>query len=73
MVKLNVYYKNIYYTSIVESPSITLVSLVSNLGGNLGLFLGLSVLSLLEIFELIISLSTAVNHHVRSKSKIRPS
>ncbi len=51
--KVVVNYDNLYYTSIEESPSTTLEGLVSDVGGNLGLFIGLSILSLIEIIELV--------------------
>jgi hypothetical protein len=41
------------YVEITEKPKITLVDLVSSLGGALGVFLGLSVFSFIEIFEII--------------------
>ena len=52
MLKLNIYLNDIGYTSVVESPLHTTSSLLSNIGGELGLFVGISMLSLVEIFEL---------------------
>ena len=50
---LNFYYSSTQYTYISESPQMTPMALLSNLGGSLGMFLGLSVFSLLEIFEIV--------------------
>ena len=56
---INVYYSSTQYTYINEQPQMTLVGLFSNLGGSLGMFVGFSVFSLLEIFELVLMLSWA--------------
>jgi hypothetical protein len=53
LVSLKIYYDTLSYTEIQESPSITEISLVSNIGGTLGLFLGISLLSFIEIFEIL--------------------
>lgn len=47
-----IYFDPIAVTEISQSPSITLGDLISNIGGNLGLFIGLSLLSFFELFEL---------------------
>lgn len=54
LIKFNVYYNSLSYTVISENESINIVSLLSNLGGTLGLFLGISVLSFVELFEIIL-------------------
>jgi hypothetical protein len=51
--KLIVNYDNLYYTSIDESPQISTETLFGNLGGQLGLFIGLSFLSFIELLELL--------------------
>ena len=53
VLSLNVYYKTDSYQNIKEKPAITQDVLLSNAGGTLGLFLGASLLSLGEIFEVI--------------------
>jgi hypothetical protein len=54
ILKVNVYFDSLSYTSISEAPSIELISFISNVGGLLGLFLGATVLSFLEIVEFVI-------------------
>ena len=49
IVSLNVYYDSLAYTVLAESPQMDVISLVANIGGNLGLFLGVSLFSLGEI------------------------
>jgi hypothetical protein len=51
---VNIFYKEIAYTYISESPKWNIVSLLSNFGGQLGLFIGMSLLSFLEFFDLFI-------------------
>ena len=52
VVSMNVFYNSLSYTIVTESPKIDLV-LLSNVGGSLGLFMGVSFLSLAEIFVLV--------------------
>jgi hypothetical protein len=51
MLLINVYYGEMYYTLIDETPAITIDLLVAIIGGNLALFVGMSVLSIVEGFE----------------------
>ena len=48
---LNVYYDSIMYTQVDDSPAQDIGSVLSNIGGLLGLFIGISVLSFLEVVE----------------------
>jgi hypothetical protein len=49
-----VYYESLSYTAIDEVPEMTFISLVSNIGGTFGLFMGASLLSFIEIFDFLI-------------------
>ena len=53
---INVFYSSTQYTLITESPQMTLTGLLSNLGGSLGMFLGFSVFTLVEVFEILIEI-----------------
>ncbi len=53
---INIYYSSLKYTYISESPQTTVFGLLSSLGGSLGMFLGFSVFSLLEFFEIVFEL-----------------
>ena len=53
---VNIYYSDISYNYISESPYWTWTSLFSNFGGQLGLFIGMSVLSFIEFIDLIFQL-----------------
>ena len=50
---LNVYYDDLSYTLISQQPKLQLVDLISNVGGLLGLFIGVSFLSFAEAIEII--------------------
>lgn len=53
-------YKSLEYTIMDESPSKTIVQLVSDVGGNLGLLLGWSLLNLIDLVEIIIEIMFTV-------------
>jgi hypothetical protein len=56
MVWLNVFYEETSYTLIMESAKTTAIGLLNNMGGILRLFIGISVLSFLEMIEIIFQL-----------------
>jgi hypothetical protein len=56
VLKVNIYFESLSYTSIQESASISLITMFSNVGGIAGLCLGCSILSLMESFEVIIKI-----------------
>ena len=48
-----IYYEDLKYTIITQQPRSETFNLISNIGGTLGLFIGISFLSFIEILELI--------------------
>uniref|UniRef100_A0A8C5L8T4 Epithelial sodium channel subunit alpha n=1 Tax=Jaculus jaculus TaxID=51337 RepID=A0A8C5L8T4_JACJA len=54
--KLNIFFKELNYKTNSESPSVTMVTLLSNLGSQWSLWFGSSVLSVVEMAELIFDL-----------------
>ena len=54
---VNVYFNDFTSTKISNSPQYGVFDLVGNIGGLIGLFLGGSYLSLIEIFDLVFSIS----------------
>lgn len=54
LVSFDVYYEDLQYTEIVQSPQYTIIDLISSIGGSLGLLLGASLLSLVELVELCV-------------------
>ena len=57
-------YENLEVTTIDEVPAMTIQQLFSDIGGLLGLFLGMSVITLFECFQFIGSL---LKHFVRNR------
>ncbi len=55
-VYISVNYNSLDYTKIEQIPKSELFDLISNIGGTLGLFIGVSFLSLVEIIEIIFEL-----------------
>jgi len=55
-VKLLVYYERPEYTVIDQIAQMNVFDLISNIGGNLGLFIGISFLSFAEIIELLVEI-----------------
>lgn len=53
---VNVFYISSSYMKISENPSILIYDLLPNIGGTMGLFVGISVLSFVEFFEIAIEL-----------------
>lgn len=51
LLSVSIFYDDLGFTQITEDPKMLPVDLVSNMGGILGLFIGISFLSLGEIFE----------------------
>jgi hypothetical protein len=53
---LTFFYESLSYTVIDQIPKMNMLDLISNIGGNLGLFIGVSFLSFAEIIELFIEI-----------------
>lgn len=53
LIKLNIYYDDLQYTEITESESVTFFNLLANVGGTFGLFIGISLLSFVEVIEVL--------------------
>ena len=54
IVQVYLYYDTLSYQISTESPQMNFVSLLASIGGNLGLFLGVSVFSVCELVEILI-------------------
>ena len=52
-VSFSIYYSSLDYTLISQIPKTKTFDLVSNFGGTLGLFVGISFISFVEIFEIV--------------------
>jgi amiloride-sensitive sodium channel subunit beta len=61
-IQLYVYYDSLKYASSTDSPSMDIVMLLGNIGGTLGLFLGVSLLSICEFVHVVIESCFIVKH-----------
>ncbi|VDO98188.1 unnamed protein product [Heligmosomoides polygyrus] len=51
---IQIFYEELNYETLQETPAYTLTSVLADLGGLTGLWIGASVVSLLEIFSLVV-------------------
>jgi len=51
---VNIYYKDLSYTAINETKALTILTVLSNYGGQLGLFVGISLMNFVHLFDIII-------------------
>lgn len=72
LVELFVYFDEIKYTEITEAPTTTFVDLIASIGGTLGLFIGVSLLSFVELIELILEIIAIfwVSYKTKMSTKI---
>jgi hypothetical protein len=71
-VQLYLYYESLSFTSSVDSPSMDIVAFLGNIGGTIGLFLGISVLSVCELIHVLFEsffLLIQVNSNKLQKTK----
>ena len=68
--KINIFYNDISFIAYIESPSITWDTLVGNIGGILGLFIGISIMSIMEILEFIFEIIKIVYDHNKEVNRI---
>ncbi|XP_052255270.1 amiloride-sensitive sodium channel subunit alpha-like isoform X2 [Dreissena polymorpha] len=62
--KLNIYYEDLNYNNITESPQIETQQFLSDVGGAIGLWIGLSILSLCELIQLFVELCNYGIHRI---------
>jgi len=56
ILKVNINYESLSYNYIRENAVMTVVDLLAYIGGQMGLFLGISFLSFIELFEIVIEM-----------------
>ncbi|GMR58490.1 hypothetical protein PMAYCL1PPCAC_28685, partial [Pristionchus mayeri] len=60
---VEVYYERMNFQMLSESPAYTLVSCISEIAGQVGLFLGMSIISVFEFFTLLLLIFYYVSSH----------
>lgn len=68
--KVNVYYEHLHYEVLDEIETINITNLFAKIGGMLGLFLGMSCLSFIEVFELLLELVIMIFKNPYSTKKV---
>ena len=61
--KLNVFYNSMEYTYVTLTPKITLVGLLSSLGGSLGALLGFTLFTFFELLEILLHVIYILIYH----------
>ena len=69
--KVNIFYKSMEYTSTTQNIQTSADDLFSNIGGTLGLYVGVSILSAVEIVELGFNLIMALISYLKSRKQIK--
>ncbi|XP_022092885.1 acid-sensing ion channel 2-like [Acanthaster planci] len=54
LLELIVYFEELKYTRITQQPAYSLESLLSDIGGSMGLFMGVSILTLFELMDVLL-------------------
>ena len=67
---VNVYFEELKYKLIEEHESQTIVTLISNVGGTMGLFLGISLLSFIEILEIFIFIPVIIGNNIFKNTSV---
>ena len=57
LARVNIFYDSLSYTQITESVSMNLVSLLAAIGGFMGMFLGMSLMTLVEFLDILMRFS----------------
>ncbi|XP_059169932.1 acid-sensing ion channel 1C-like [Physella acuta] len=65
--KLNIYFEDLNYERISEQPDYEIIQMFSDVGGTIGLWIGLSLLSLFELLHLIVDVVVLVATHMCRK------
>ena len=52
--EISIFYPHMQYNQIIETPKTSPIDLFSQIGGSLGMFFGLSLFHVMELFEIAI-------------------
>ena len=56
LTKVSFYYDELSYTEITEAPAMNQVALMAAIGGFMGMFLGMSLMTFVEILDIVVRL-----------------
>ncbi|CAK5098825.1 unnamed protein product [Meloidogyne enterolobii] len=66
---IQVFYEEFNYQTLTESAAYSMTSLIADLGGLSGLWIGISIVSILEVVQLICYMVRRMMHHKESSSE----
>uniref|UniRef100_A0A0K0DIK5 Degenerin-like protein unc-105 n=1 Tax=Angiostrongylus cantonensis TaxID=6313 RepID=A0A0K0DIK5_ANGCA len=66
---VEVYYEQLNYESLLESEAYGLPNLLSDFGGQLGLWMGVSVITIMEVFILVFDVVLTIFGLTKSKRR----
>jgi hypothetical protein len=69
---VDIYYSSLAYTKMSESQAISIDQMIASIGGNMGLLVGMSVLTICEFFQLIATIVFTLLTAKFKKSEIKP-
>ena len=70
MTCFNIYFEDLKYTNYTQIPKMTISQLVSSIGGYLGILLGASILTVIEILEIsLMIISAFIKKRINQKKK----
>ncbi|CAJ0946598.1 unnamed protein product, partial [Mesorhabditis belari] len=67
---IEIYYERMNYQVLTESPAYSFVNLISDIGGQVGLFLGMSIISVIEFLTLLLLIFCYCTTHKQRKTEI---
>ncbi|XP_077994420.1 epithelial sodium channel subunit beta-like [Glandiceps talaboti] len=70
VVRLQIFFEELNYQSIKESPAYTEFDLLSDIGGQLGLWIGVSMITVFEIVEFLAAILTLLTRRFLSSSPV---
>lgn len=68
--EINIYYNSYPLTFISQTPEYSITDLIANVGGTSGLFLGASLITPLELIEIIYKLTGTLFIKIYNKIKV---
>ncbi|XP_006815229.1 epithelial sodium channel subunit alpha-like [Saccoglossus kowalevskii] len=69
LLKVNIYYEQFNYESITESPAYQAEDFLSDVGGQMGLWIGMSVITIFEFLEFVFDICSWIGRKCTGKKK----
>jgi hypothetical protein len=66
IVSFTVYFSDLSFTNVTQVPKYELIDLITSVGGHLSLFIGISLLSFVEVIEAILMVCLKTKHQTES-------